>query len=279
MANYDGSIVYFNINYDSAFYTIINNDFYCIDEVAAKKICDYCGDDWYVLNPDKEIQFYFNDAKYTIEHFERVHLLANKSQDYAILLFIEGEDVNLRNIHLSLINRQSGDCIKWSPTLRSNYRDWRIIGVANTTPNTKVVVMGYEEKFIAFFSTVMTWSMDGQDYQCILSDITIDNYGTKSYIASMDGSFSLEIRNTKFISPNISNVYPFRAISCFVIADRDNVFTSIGDVFEAIQDTSSASSKITYNNVDYCRYVTAGSYWDTQAPRLWFRIYGGSNDV
>jgi hypothetical protein len=279
MAAYDGSIVYFNIDYDWAFYTLYDNDCYCMNEASAKLICDYFGDDWYPVKLDKQVQFYWQDEKRTIEEYGRVHLLGCKTQEYAVLLFIEGEDANKRNVHINLINPQTGDCLKFCPTLKSDFTEWKIIGVANTTPNTKVLVMGYTNRFLAFYTTLMTWQKGGQDYQCIITDSSVysgtDGAIRRTYLATMDGAFADALETPKWTQTVYTSNPPFKALGVMVISDAVNVFISVGDVFQALHDTYAITSKINHSNVDYCRYTARNG----DAPQIWFRVYGGANDV
>lgn len=279
---YDGAITYFSVGYDAPFYDYDTDDaMYSLDASSVQTLADICNDDWFLFEPDRKFKIYFSGEEVEIADFSRVHMLGLKTEDYAVFLFCRGSEDGERKFYLNLINVNTLECVKFAPELKNHFTDYNIMGVASVTPLTKVFVIGYDEKFIAFYSSLFRRLSDDKEFQIVATQPyaalidRFESYASKCHIISMDGSFFETCNSSKYIKPILSVEIPFKALVTYVIVGKADAYASVGDILTSVQDTDAKSSKVTYNNVDYCKYVSV----DDVSSKLWFRVYGGANGV
>lgn len=279
--DYNGNITYFNVSYDDSFMTVNDKKLYCLDSSSMQKLVNFTDDSWFEYQPESDMKFYFNGEVKTITRYGKVRMLGSKTQNHAVFMFQE-ESNGKRNIYLNLINTETGEPLHWCPCIKRDFNDYEVMGAVSTTPNTHVFILGYDERFILFFSSLYTRQSDQKDYQIICSDFehfmwsNYDNTDAVRYhFAAMDGTFFDSYETMQFVKPVISTNIPFKALMCNGFAGNNDSYVSVGDVLNSVQDTSKKTAKITHKNVDYIKYATQNK----ASLTLWFRIYGGSNGI
>lgn len=280
--NYDGRIKFIGASYEAFASVSDNESLYCIDEDTGKLLLEGLDSDWFIYNPENSVSIYFNNQVRSVADFEKVRAIGFKTQKYAALLFLkdeyneEGED--RKTVYLNLINVETGQPLHFCPELKTNVTDYKMLGIANPTPLTAVFLMGYTDRFLAFYTSPYTRWSEKKDYQLLCTDITnVNDTEVKSYIADMQGTFTEDIQTTKYVRPVISkDTIPFKGLNVHIIPRNVNdIYISVGDVFNAFQDTNRRAAKITYKEVDYIKYA----YHSINSVMLWFRVYGGSNGL